>query len=240
MRQFELLSKIEVKQCERIVEAACLVCNMPVSIVTLLDTATRQYKKLVGFPKAMRSLEVSFCSYALANPDRPFIVPDARLDKRFQDPPLVHVDIPIVFYAGFPLAMEPGTAVGMLCLIDDKPRELTADQHAIMSKLADQLVELFRLHTNKHELQQVLNEQDQHLEDLTLNMKTALRCIEVSAEVLQHQVSLAGDEAALVHLSNIKEASNATMRMINEVSDPAAKNSLGPPTTLSGYCEVHT
>ena len=69
------------------------------------------------------SRETSFCAHAIVGRD-PMVVPDALLDERFADNPLVAGGPRVRFYAGQPLILPDGSCVGTLCLIDVRPREI--------------------------------------------------------------------------------------------------------------------
>ena len=80
--------------------------------------------------------DISFCGHAILGPDI-FHIPDARLDSRFSDNPLVVNDPNIRFYAGAPLMAQGKSGIGTLCIIDDKPRELNKIELSILRDLAD-------------------------------------------------------------------------------------------------------
>ncbi|MCM2303403.1 MAG: PAS domain S-box protein, partial [Elusimicrobia bacterium] len=78
--------------------------------------------------------DVSFCGHAILGAD-PFVVPDASKDPRFADNPLV-VNAPNVrFYAGVPLRLSTGEAMGTLCIIDRIPRTLDAKRLQLLRDL---------------------------------------------------------------------------------------------------------
>ena len=68
------------------------------------------------------------------------IVPDATLDPRFANSPLVTGAPGIRFYAGVPLTMPSGHAIGSLCVIDTHARTLSAAQQHALGVLARQVV----------------------------------------------------------------------------------------------------
>lgn len=75
-----------------------------------------------------------FCSATVLQ-DGPLTVRDASLDPRFQHMAAVR-EQGIRFYAGAPLAMPDGTKVGTLCIMDAEPRDLSADELALLTELA--------------------------------------------------------------------------------------------------------
>jgi GAF domain-containing protein len=64
------------------------------------------------------------------------LVPDALLDTRFADNPLV-IDGPrIRFYAGAPLRVGGGLAVGTLCVLDVRPRIMSEREIGLLRDMA--------------------------------------------------------------------------------------------------------
>lgn len=72
------------------------------------------------------------------------IVPDAHLDFRFVDNPLVTGPPHIRFYAGSPLTSPEGFKLGTFCIIDSVPRPqgLTVEQQETLHDLADMTVKV--------------------------------------------------------------------------------------------------
>ena len=66
---------------------------------------------------------------------------DALQDTRFADNPMVTGPARLRFYAGAPLTAPDGSRVGTLCLIDQRARQLDAQQLGLLRDLAD-LVEV--------------------------------------------------------------------------------------------------
>ena len=83
--------------------------------------------------------DISFCAQGILQPDV-FVVTDARVDDRFSSNPLVTGDPKIRFYAGAPLTTADGHALGMLCVTDHVPRELSLDQMEALRALSRQVV----------------------------------------------------------------------------------------------------
>ena len=111
--------------------------DVPTALVSLIDEDRQFHKAEVGFgglSEIPRSQ--SFCTHAIAQPSA-FVVTDPEHDERFRDNPLVTGADGIRFYAGQPLFTPSGVAVGALCIIDTKAREIDENQLAILRELAD-------------------------------------------------------------------------------------------------------
>ncbi|WP_375183996.1 EAL domain-containing protein [Aquabacterium sp.] len=112
------------------------LCDMPIALVSLIDADRQWFKAAVGLPGVCETpRDVAFCSHAILGEDI-LEVPDARLDPRFAQNPLVTEPPHIRFYAGAPIALDDGTRIGTLCVIDSVPRQLDARQRTVLRELA--------------------------------------------------------------------------------------------------------
>lgn len=134
---------------DRITRMAAQQFDVPIALVTLVDSARQWFKSKVGLPVSETPREDSFCQFAIMD-QVVMQVPDATQDPRFAVNPLVLGDPKIRFYAGAPLITAKGFRLGTLCLIDMQPRPaLDESQQAQLRDLADMVIremELRRLH----------------------------------------------------------------------------------------------
>ena len=85
---------------DSLVQVAALVCNVPITLISLVDAGRQWLKANVGLPGVTEmSRDMAFCAYGIHS-DGVFEVEDASKDLRFIDNPLVPGKPNIRFYAG--------------------------------------------------------------------------------------------------------------------------------------------
>lgn len=131
---------------------AALICETPICLISLLDKKEQVFKSHHGLEQDRTPIEHSFCAQAVQEKDRIFIVEDARKDARFKDNPLVTGHSNFVFYGGVPLVTREGYALGALCVIDNKPRQLSEKQMKALKLLASQVMHLIELRKTRLDL----------------------------------------------------------------------------------------
>ncbi|WP_296258908.1 MULTISPECIES: sensor domain-containing phosphodiesterase [unclassified Pseudomonas] len=109
------------------------------ALVSIVDRDFQVFKAKVGLSLPRTSREVSFCAHGLDSSDI-LEVCDTHADSRFADNPLVSGAPFIRYYAGAPLVIEPGLALGGLCVIDKAKRAPMSAQDKVFLQNAAELV----------------------------------------------------------------------------------------------------
>ncbi len=130
---------------DRVTRLAAHLFDVPIALVSILDSERQWFKSMVGVSVRETSRRVSFCGHAIEH-DGVFLVPDARVDPRFADNPLVCGTPNIAFYAGVTLKSPDGLPLGTLCVIDRIPREPSQQDIARLEDLAAIVQQNLNLH----------------------------------------------------------------------------------------------
>ena len=152
LRGFDILDTPAEKAFDDLVRLALYICETPIAAVSFIDKDRQWFKSKVGFAVPETKRDISFCAHALTLPHETLIVPDASLDARFSDNPLVTGEPKVRFYAGAPLVTEDGLVLGTLCVIDHTPKELSAAQIKALEVLRNQVMRELELYRKNKQL----------------------------------------------------------------------------------------
>jgi PAS domain S-box-containing protein len=151
LRGLNILDTPPEERFDRLALLAQAVFNVPIAVISLVDADRQWFKSCQGLDARETPRGISFCGHAILGPDV-LAVEDASLDRRFSDNPLVTAGPRIRFYAGAPLTLDDGHAIGTLCLIAPTPRSFPARDRDVLQKLARLVVaELTNVQTAQSE-----------------------------------------------------------------------------------------
>lgn len=136
LRTLELLDSAPEPEFDSLTRLTSRLLGVPIALISLVDSDRQWFKSKVGLEVAETPRAVAFCAHAIHG-YVPFVVPDARLDQRFADNPLVTGGPQIRAYAGVPLRSADGHALGTLCAIDLSPRVFSNDDLSLLFDLAE-------------------------------------------------------------------------------------------------------
>jgi PAS domain S-box-containing protein len=136
-----ILDTVDENEFDRITELASILCDAPISLISLIDEERQWFKSRFGIDEKETFRNLSFCQYTIMDKNL-FEVKDTLLDERFSNIPLVTDGPKLRYYAGYPLIDKNGYALGTLCVVDHLPNELKAGQRKALELLAQQVTDL--------------------------------------------------------------------------------------------------
>ena len=158
VRSYEIFDTEEENDYDALTSIASMICQIPVALITFIDDKRQWFKSHHGTVINENLREYSFCTHTIAAEEEIMVVSDASKDERFANNPMVTGPTKIAFYAGVPLVNSEGYALGTLCVLDQVPRELTADQKNALKILAKQVIDKIELRRKIKELATVNKE----------------------------------------------------------------------------------
>ena len=135
LRALGILDTLPEQRFDRISRLAQRMFDVPIALISLVDTNRQWFKSCIGLDLEESPRSVSFCAHAILGDDA-LVIPDALLDPRFADNPLVTSDPYVRFYAGQPLVGPNHQKLGTLCVLDRRPRRMGDDDLAALRELA--------------------------------------------------------------------------------------------------------
>jgi diguanylate cyclase (GGDEF)-like protein/PAS domain S-box-containing protein len=140
LQGYQVLDTLPEDAFDDLTALASQICGTPISLVSFIDGDRQWIKSRHGLDICETSRDVAFCSHALLRPDEVLLVPNTEKDERFADNKYVTGAPHIQFYAGAPLVTSNGEALGTLCVLDQKPNDLTERQQQALRALARQVM----------------------------------------------------------------------------------------------------
>lgn len=119
---------------DRIARMATRYLNVPIALVSLIDSERQTFKAAIGLEAIEIPRKVSVCAHTLAGWGL-LVVPDLLGDERFADFPVVAARPRARSYAGHPLVVA-GRRVGAICVMDTRERWFDEDELAALIDLA--------------------------------------------------------------------------------------------------------
>jgi signal transduction histidine kinase len=174
--QYDVLDTPAEEEFEHLVKLASHICSVPISLISLIDAERQWFKARLGITEAETPRDISFCSHGILNDDL-FMVPDAANDDRFADNPMVTGSHGIRFYAGVPLTSQDGNNLGMLCVKDTVPRNLTTDQQEALVMLGKQVVKQLEMRLKNQELERITQAQRRIISIIAHDVRSPLGSI---------------------------------------------------------------
>ncbi|MDH4066427.1 MAG: GAF domain-containing sensor histidine kinase, partial [Acidobacteriota bacterium] len=148
LRRYQVLDTPPELSYDDLVLLASEICGTPIAAISMVDEDRQWFKSILGLDVRQTPRDVAFCAHTILDKDQPLVVEDATEDPRFSDNALVVGAPGIRFYAGTPLVMSDGHAIGTLCVIDREPRRLSSSQRRALEVLGREVVAQLELRRN--------------------------------------------------------------------------------------------
>jgi signal transduction histidine kinase len=224
LENLSILDSLPEQDFNDITLLASQICNVPISLISLVDKKRQWFKSKIGIEVEETAREFSFCAHAINTPNELMVVEDARLDDRFYDNPLVTGAPNVVFYAGVTLTSPEGYSFGSLCVIDNEPRALTESQKSALNALGRQVMTQLLSRKRNNELEEIRKELEAKNQELSgfaqtvsHDLKSPVHGIESSCELLLNANRFNLNKEAKEIIEVIRSGSNSINKFIADM-----------------------
>ena len=225
LARYALLDSPREAEFDRITALACVVADAPIALMTLVDRDCVWLKSNCGLPGVLRAArDGSLCGHAILQPG-PTEVTDLSRDERFADNPLVTGPTGVRFYFGVPLVVAEGRAIGTLCVLDRKPRQLNSTQKDSVVNLAQALVALIEAHNDRRRLEAALDPgsgTDPDLQHANEMLRSLNARINEGIETERRRIAQSLHDQAGQDLAALRMLAHSLISQDERARDPAA------------------
>jgi len=205
---------------DELTKLASMICKTPMALISLVDEDRQWFKSKHGLDVKETERDVSFCGHAILEQEI-FIVPDAALDERFLDNPLVIAGPKIRFYAGVVLRDVNQLPLGTLCVLDNVPRHFTSEQLTSLKIIAKQVQSQLQIRHENTRLSQRNEITKEILSLVAHDIKGAFNTVLGSTQLLSRKLDKLdklNEHADLVRINHrVSAASNNVYELFDEL-----------------------
>jgi DNA-binding NtrC family response regulator len=145
LRRFEGIDNSPDATLDSITALVAWFFNSPISAINFVLHDRIIIKSLYGLDKAQVDHQVGWCADAIAADDV-FYITDALEHPLAKADPLVVGEFGLRFYAAAPLRSREGYSVGILSVIDRKPRDISVSEKDFLKRMAALAIDLIESH----------------------------------------------------------------------------------------------
>ena len=174
LRKYDILDTEREPEFDEVVQLASRICNVPISVVNLIDEDRQWFKAEVGIGARETPLATSICSHVILSEDY-VEIHDTQLDPRTADNELCTPADGLRFYAGVLLKAPNGLPIGTLCVLDNKPNALDDFQKSTLHTLARQVMRELDLRLALKNQKILRNEMDHRVKNSLQSVASLVR-----------------------------------------------------------------
>ncbi|WP_291724901.1 PAS domain-containing protein [Bernardetia sp.] len=144
LKKYQILDTPKDGAFDKITSLVADLFDVPISIISLVDEDRVWFKSAQGLDIREMPKETGLCSSAIFA-DEFYEIQNAIENPATLNNSLVRGEFGLRFYAAVPIRVKEGYSLGTLCIIDKKPRRLTAKEQERLKSLAYLVTEQLEL-----------------------------------------------------------------------------------------------
>lgn len=205
LRGYNILDTAPEPGFDEITQLAAEICDVPISMISLVDDDRQWFKAKVGLDIPGSAIENSICAHAIAG-DEYLEITDTTDDARTDRNDFVTGDDSIRFYAGALLEDDKKLPLGTLCVLDKRPRELNDFQRRALQTLANQAMRQIELRKALADAEILRKEVDHRVKNSLQSLEALIRLQVRSEKSPEARSALDAVQGRLATISRLHEA----------------------------------
>ncbi|WP_089094033.1 ATP-binding protein [Nodularia sp. NIES-3585] len=148
--QYEILDSAPEQVFDDLAFLAAQICDTPIAIINLLDANRQWFKAKIGLDIEQIPMNIGFCRRCVQQRET-LIICDTLADAEYATDALVTSEPYARFYAGVPLIVAGGEAIGTISIVDRIPRQITTKQVEALQAISRLIVTQLEVRRNSIE-----------------------------------------------------------------------------------------
>jgi signal transduction histidine kinase len=223
LASYQLFGTAPEKTFDEIVALAAQICNAKIGLISLVGEQTIWFKAQYGIDAQTMAREGAFCSQAILH-DEVLVIEDASHDHRFAQTVEINDEQVVRFYAGAPLITTSGLPIGVICALDDQPKQMTELQILTLKVLANQVMAQMELHKSLRQMRihsdkmRTSNQnKDKFFSIIAHDLRAAFHGILGFSEVLDTELDDLDPDAIRKIASYLNHSSQSTFKLLENL-----------------------
>ncbi|AKG20774.1 hybrid sensor histidine kinase/response regulator [Calothrix sp. 336/3] len=198
LHNYQILDTLPEQAFDDLAFLAAQVCRVPISLINLVDRDRQWFKAKVGIDIPEMPRDIGFCPICVENGEI-LIISDTLSHEQYRQSPVVVGEPYVRFYAGIPIMAVTGEILGTLCVVDQKPRQITTEQLASLQAISRLISKQLEIRRNLAEIVKIKQEYQETATSLQQSEST-LRSFFNSSPIMMGVVELKNND--ILHLSD--------------------------------------
>src|SRR6056297_47650 len=229
LHSYSVLDTASEEKFDDLTKLAADSCDAPIARINLIDSGRQWAKSIHGMSEETREVprDITVCQYTIQK-SVVLEINNLAEDPRFKDFSYVKENPKLRYYLGAPLLTPEGHAIGALCVLDYKEREMPEKQKKQLQILAGEVMARLELRKQNEKLSEFLDG-DEETEMIDLLEQSAMQLNQMVDEILSYSLMESKGftlNTKKVDLENVSESMRKLYRPVAKSKNVDLKISL--------------
>ena len=225
LHSYSVLDTASEEKFDDLTKLAADLCDAPIARINLIDSGRQWAKSIHGMSEETREVprDITVCQYTIQK-SVVLEINNLAEDPRFKDFSYVKENPKLRYYLGAPLLTPEGHAIGALCVLDYKEREMPEKQKKQLQILAGEVMARLELRKQNEKLKELNEHKLKLMKMLSHDMRSPLNGIIGMSNMLSE--FLDGDEETEM-IDLLEQSAMQLNQMVDEILSYSLMESKG-------------